>query len=175
MFRAVVQIGVVIGAAMASPHDGLARRQSSLELHFDVVAFDHDSVAENTLKRWRPQDRTGFQVEFGTVPWTSDRGALKLTLRQRPAVVRACVRDGIISSLDVEEGDSLAIDGERTGLAGGDVFNFRYLNEVCHRAALVWPGSSLSGSIPFSLRRRCRSLQPGTLPSLPGTDLLLPA
>src|SRR6266487_3242289 len=130
MFRAVVQIGVVIGTAMVSPHDGLTRRQSSLELHFDVVAFDHDSVAGNTLKRWRPQHSTALQVKFRAVPWTSDRRALNLTLRQRPTIMRARVRDRIISSLDVEECDSLALDGKRTRLVGGDVRNLRYLNEV---------------------------------------------
>ncbi len=47
----------------------------------------------------------------------------------------ASVANGIESSVDIEEGDSLTFHVEGSGLAGGHVLNSRYFNEVCHRAA----------------------------------------
>src|SRR5689334_6486533 len=48
----------------------------------------------------------------------------------------AGVSDGIISSLDVEECDSLPLDCERRTSAWRQVLNFSYFEEVCHRAAI---------------------------------------
>ena len=42
------------------------------------------------------------------MPGAGDLGALNIAFRQRSATVRATVADGIISSFDIEEGDSLA-------------------------------------------------------------------
>jgi hypothetical protein len=43
---------------------------------------------------------------------------LNLAFRQRSATMRACVADGVISSLHIEEGYFLALDCERSGFAG---------------------------------------------------------
>jgi hypothetical protein len=47
---------------------------------------------------------------------------LNVAFRQRSAAVRATVADGIISSLDIEEGDSLAFQVEGSSLARHQVF-----------------------------------------------------
>lgn len=95
---------------------------SRLYLQFDVIAFDHDFVTWNALLRWRPQDGARFQIEIRAVPGAGDLGALNVAFRQRSAAVRATVADGIISSLDIEEGDSLAFQVEGSGLARRQVF-----------------------------------------------------
>ena len=63
-----------------------------------------------------------------------DLGALNGAFRQRSATVRATVANGIISSLDIEEGDSLALDCERSRLARWHVPGCRYFDELCHNA-----------------------------------------
>ena len=95
----------------------ITARTLILYFHFDVIAFDHDFVTWNALLRWRPQNGAGFEVEIRTVPRTSDPGASNVAFRQRSATVRACVADGIVSSLYIEEGYFLAFDCERSRLA----------------------------------------------------------
>ena len=46
------------------------------------------------------------------MPGGGNLGALNVAFRQRSTTVRATVADGIISSLDIEEGDSLAFQVE---------------------------------------------------------------
>jgi hypothetical protein len=96
----------------------ITARTLILYFHFDVIAFDHDFVTWNVLLRWRPQNGAGFEVEIRTVPRTSDPGAANVAFRERSATVRACVADGIVSSLHIEEGYFLAFDCERGRLAG---------------------------------------------------------
>ena len=74
-----------------------------LYFHFDVIAFDHDFVTWNALRRWRPQDSAGSQVEIRTVPRTGDLDALNVAFRQRSTTVRTGVADGIVSSLHIKE------------------------------------------------------------------------
>src|SRR5882724_10994046 len=105
-----------------------------LYLNFDVIAFDHDFVTWNALLRWRPQDGARFQIEIRAVQGAGDLGAMNGAFRQRSATVRATVANGIISSLDIEEGDSLALDCERSRLARWHVPGCRYFDELCHNA-----------------------------------------
>ena len=71
------------------------------------MAFDHDFVTWNALLRWRSHDGARFQIEIRAVQGAGDLGALNGAFRQRSATVRATVANGIISSLDIEEGDIL--------------------------------------------------------------------
>jgi hypothetical protein len=66
------------------------------------------------------------------MPRTGDLGASNVAFRQRSATVRAGVADGIVSSLNIEEGYFLAFDCERSRLAGWHVLGLRYLEEFCH-------------------------------------------
>ena len=111
-----------------------------LYFHFDVIAFDHDIVTWNALLRWRPQNSARFEVEFRTVPRTSDPGASNVAFRQRSATVRACVADGIVSSLHIEEGYFLAFDCERSRLAGCHVLGLSYLEKFCHKCLSRFDG-----------------------------------
>lgn len=108
--------------------------QALLDFDFNVRSFDHDLVTWNALLRWRPQDGARFQIEIRAVPRTSDLGALNVAFRQRAAAVGAGIADGVISSLHIEEGDSLAFDCERSRLTRGHVLGFRYFDEFCHSA-----------------------------------------
>src|ERR1700675_1895248 len=105
-----------------------------LYFHFDVIAFDHDFVTWNAILRWRPQNSAGFQVEIRTMPRTGDPGALNVAFRKGSATVRAGVADGIVSSLQIEEGYFLAFDCERSRLAGWHVVGLSYLEKFCHNA-----------------------------------------
>ena len=81
------------------------QRQNSLgpkdpslsDFDFDVVFGDPNYKALRALSgRWT-QDRTGFDVEPGTMPWADDLVACHHALCQRPAAVRARILDGIIA------------------------------------------------------------------------------
>src|SRR5262249_34836976 len=91
-------------------------------------------VTWNAVLRRRPQNSAGFEVEVRTVPRTGDLGAFNLAFRQRSATMCACVADGVISSLHIEEGYFLALDCERSRFAGWHVLGLSYLEKFCHRA-----------------------------------------
>ena len=114
--------------------EALSLYVSILYFHFDVIAIDHDFVTWNAILRWRPQNSAGFDVEIRTVPRTGDLGALNLAFRQRSATMRACVADGVISSLHIEEGYFLALDCEGSRFAGWHIVGLSYIEEFWHRA-----------------------------------------
>ena len=114
--------------------EALSLYVSILYFHFDVIALDHDFVTWNVILRRRPQNSAGFEVEIRTVPRTGDPGALNVAFRQRSATMRACVADGVISSLHIEQGYFLAFDCERSRLAGWHVLGLSYLEKFCHNA-----------------------------------------
>jgi hypothetical protein len=110
--------------------NGAGRRYHSADHEVSLAVMGSHTHPEEFLDNFWQKE----QVEIRTVPRTGDPGALNVAFRQRSATVRAGVADGMVSSLHIEEGYFLALDCERSRLAGWHVLGLSYLEKFCHNA-----------------------------------------
>jgi len=86
----------------------------------DLSIFDLDGIARDRgVPLWKVWS-AGPSVETPEVPWTDHHAVLEPSLRERSALVRAPVSEGMQRSVEVDDHDLDAVDHELTHLTGLD-------------------------------------------------------
>src|SRR5713226_2466836 len=99
--------------------------------HEDVVPFEADLVGPQARGR---VDRVGSgpHVVLPSMYGTGYDLSVELSLAHGPSSMQAHVGDGVEASLDVEEGDGMALHDDYTTVPGRDLGRFGHADEHGH-------------------------------------------